>query len=193
MTKIAFIRHGSTSWNKEKRAQGSSDIPLDYDGKEEAVKLADRLKDESWDLLYSSPLGRAKQTAEEISRRTHLKVHFDPRLREAGGGQIEGTTEQERVARWGEGWRSLDLGWEPRGSVIKRGVEFIEAMLDKHKGSNILVVSHGALIGHLLRELDKKEDLLHDDHMKNTSVSVVMHEGGSWTFNEYNCTKHLEG
>ena len=101
--RVGFIRHGSTSWNKEKRAQGSSDIHLDDDGRSDAAKLARHLKKGEWDIIFSSHLTSAKQTANIIGKKLGIEVIVDPRLREAGGGKIEGTTEQERIVKWGDG------------------------------------------------------------------------------------------
>lgn len=190
MTKIALIRHGSTAWNKEKRAQGSSDIPLDEEGKTDARKLAARLHKETWDVLYSSPLERAKQTAEYISDKVGLAIQFDSRIVEASGGQIEGTTEPERIEKWGEDWRSLDLGIETPGSVVSRGMSFIDDVLEKHKGKKVIVVSHGALISHLLRELDSGN--VKDEHMKNTSLSEIHLRDDQWFCDRFNCTIHLD-
>ena len=67
MTTIGFVRHGVTAWNKEGRAQGSSDIPLDDEGIEMAEHVAKRLAEEQWDVIYTSPLIRAKKTAEIIA------------------------------------------------------------------------------------------------------------------------------
>ncbi|MGI8315617.1 histidine phosphatase family protein [Halobacillus mangrovi] len=189
--KLTFIRHGSTQWNKEKRAQGSSDIPLDIEGRKDAEKLAERLEAEKWDALYSSPLQRAKQTAGIISRKVGLHVKFDPRLREAGGGQIEGTTEEERVKKWGENWRSLELGMEKPESVVKRSLSFMEDLAEENApGTNIIVVSHGGVISYLLRELDP--DNIKEEHMKNTSVTEVVLREGHWVCDRFNCTLHLE-
>ena len=69
MTTIGFVRHGVTAWNKEGRAQGSSDIPLDEEGIEMAEHVANRLATESWDVIYTSHLLRAKKTAEIIAEK----------------------------------------------------------------------------------------------------------------------------
>ncbi|MYL70107.1 histidine phosphatase family protein [Halobacillus litoralis] len=190
MTKVALIRHGSTRWNKEKRAQGSSDIPLDEEGKADALKLAERLHKETWDILYSSPLKRAKQTAKIISEKVGLAIQFDTRIEEASGGQIEGTTEPERIEKWGEDWRSLDLGIETPHSVVSRGKAFMDDVLKKHAGKKVIVVSHGALISHLLRELDSQN--VRDEHMKNTSLSEVHLREEQWFCDRFNCTIHLD-
>ncbi|MGD6993701.1 histidine phosphatase family protein [Sutcliffiella horikoshii] len=190
MTKLGFIRHGSTAWNKERRAQGSSNIPLDQDGIRDAESLADRIKNEEWDIIYSSDLVRAMQTAEIVARNLQVgEVFLDSRLQEVNGGQIEGTTEPERIEKWGENWRDLDLGIESREMVIKRALSFIEEVTEKHKDQNVLVVSHGSYIRHVLRELVK--DLKMEDHLENTSVSTVKVREGLWECELYNCTKHL--
>lgn len=67
MTKIALIRHGSTAWNKEKRSQGQTDNPLDQEGREQALLLAVRLSEETWDAIYASDLERASETARIIA------------------------------------------------------------------------------------------------------------------------------
>ncbi|MBX0357436.1 histidine phosphatase family protein [Halobacillus sp. Nhm2S1] len=190
MTKVALIRHGSTPWNKEKRAQGSSDIPLDEEGMADARKLAERLHKETWDVLYSSPLKRAQQTAEFISEKVGLTIQFDSRIEEASGGQIEGTTETERIEKWGKDWRDLDLGMETPESVVSRGMSFMEDVLKKHEGKKVIVVSHGALISHLLRELDRER--VRDEHMKNTSLSEVHLRDEQWYCERFNCTIHLD-
>ncbi|WP_226681437.1 histidine phosphatase family protein [Sutcliffiella horikoshii] len=192
MTKLGFIRHGSTAWNKERRAQGSSNIPLDQDGIRDAESLADRIKNEDWNVIYSSDLVRAMQTAEIVARNLQVdEVFLDSRLQEVNGGQIEGTTEPERIEKWGENWRDLDLGIESREMVIKRALSFIEEVTEKHKDQNVLVVSHGSYIRHVLRELVK--DLKMEDHLENTSVSTVKVREGLWECELYNCTKHLGG
>ncbi|RDU36746.1 histidine phosphatase family protein [Neobacillus piezotolerans] len=190
MTKFGFIRHGSTAWNKERRAQGSSDIPLDQDGINEARMLADRLSGEEWDAIYASPLLRARQTAEIIVGSLGIEeIHFDPRLREIGGGQIEGTIEEERIAKWGSGWRELDLGVEKHEEVLERGLPAIKDITEAHPGKNILIVSHGAFIRKIVSELVPA--MKNEPPLNNTSVTLVGHTGEVWECGLYNCTKHL--
>ncbi|HEU5141141.1 MAG TPA: histidine phosphatase family protein [Bacillales bacterium] len=191
MTRIGIIRHGSTPWNKEGRAQGSSDIPLDETGRAEAGKLADRLSTESWDVIYSSNLLRAKQTAEIVGEKVGRQIQLDPRLREAGGGQIEGTTEEERVLKWGKDWRELDLGLEKAESVITRGLSFVEEIVAQHENKKILIVSHGSFIRHLLLELLPNAST--EWHLKNTSLTTLFKTGNGWGCELYNCTRHLDG
>jgi probable phosphoglycerate mutase len=192
MTTLGFIRHGSTAWNKERRAQGSANTPLDHDGIRDAECLAKRIKNEDWDVIYSSDLLRAKQTAEIVAKDLHVEEFFlDSRLQEVNGGKIEGTTEAERIEKWGEGWRDLDLGIETRDMVLKRALSFIEEVTEKHPNQKVLVISHGSYIRHVLGELVK--DLKMEEHLENTSVSMIKAREGLWECELYNCTKHLGG
>lgn len=190
MTTLGIIRHGSTHWNKEGRAQGNSNIPLDPDGFSDAYKLAERLATENWDIIYSSDLLRAKQTAEAIGKNIdNIEIYLDPRLREAGGGEIEGTTEEERISKWGENWRNLNLGIESADSVLARGLPLIEEITYKHPNKNVLIVSHGAFIKYLLKELVPHLNMT--DSLKNTSITKIRKLENGWDSELYNCTIHL--
>jgi 2,3-bisphosphoglycerate-dependent phosphoglycerate mutase len=189
MTVIGLIRHGSTSWNKEGRAQGSSNIALDEDGVAQAKLLAERLKLENWSVIYSSKQFRARQTAEIIAEGLGLPVLSDDRLKERAGGQIEGTTEQERIRKWGDNWRELELGIETVGEVAHRGIEVINELALKHYGQNVLVVSHGALIQHTFAGLIPDHP---SDHVNNASITTIHKTDDNWVCKLYNCTRHVE-
>lgn len=189
MTRLGIIRHGSTHWNTEGRAQGNSDIALNDEGILDAHKLAERLANEKWDVIYSSNLKRAVQTAEIIAEKASLQTQWDPRLREVAGGLIEGTTEAERVQRWGKKWWELDLGIESNDLVRNRGLSIIEEIKEKHSNKNVLIVSHGAFIKQLLKEIIPFEDM--KEALKNTSITTVVIKEKEWICEQYNCVSHL--
>jgi probable phosphoglycerate mutase len=190
MTRIALIRHGSTAWNKEGRMQGSTDIPLDEEGRLQAQKLGLRLSDEHWDLVYTSQLSRAHQTGQIMAAQLGITdVIQDDRLREVSGGQTEGTSEAERIVKWGAGWRQLELGMETELAVQDRGLSFMDDLLEDHAGKHILIVSHGSFIRYLLRKL--APTLTITEHLKNTSVTRFTITDNLWDCELYNCTKHL--
>jgi probable phosphoglycerate mutase len=191
-TRIAIIRHGTTAWNKAGRLQGHSDIPLDDEGREQARKLGQRLIGGPWDLVYSSQLQRAKETARIVAEAiAHPNALLeDIRLREAGGGLIEGTTEEERIAQWGPEWKQMDLGAETTPEVIARGLEFFNELLATHAGKNILIVSHGGFIRKMISHLVPEAP--HQEMLKNTAVTELLHSGNSWSCQLYNCVTHLE-
>lgn len=191
MTQIAIIRHGTTAWNKAGKLQGHSDIPLDEEGVQQALKLGQRLSGENWDLIYSSHLLRARQTAAIIAQESGIdSVIEDKRLGEAGGGLIEGTTEEERIRKWGESWKLLDLGMESNAAVVARGVAFIQDLLTEHSGKKILLVSHGSFIRQLL---DALLPAMHPTPaMKNTSFTRLQFSNENWHCELFNCVSHLD-
>lgn len=191
LTIIGFIRHGVTAWNKEGRAQGSSDVSLDEEGIKMAELVAERLADERWDAIYTSPQKRAKQTAEIIAgKMISTDLVEDDRLREVGGGQIEGTTEVERIEKWGENWRLLDMGFEPQEAIIERGLASIKEIMEKYPEQNVLVVSHGSFIKRMLNELIA--DTTFEISLDNTSVTIVDIQDNKSICELFNCTKHLQ-
>ncbi|MBO0602985.1 histidine phosphatase family protein [Sporosarcina sp. E16_3] len=191
MTTIGFVRHGVTAWNKEGRAQGSTDIPLDEEGIEMAHRVAQRLSGEQWDVIYTSPLVRAAKTAEIIAdSMPDIRLLSDNRLRESGGGLVEGLTLTERVQKWGHSWRKLDLGFEPKEEIISRGLDFIEEMKELFPDKRILVVSHGGFIGRLIKELVPYKDLTVD--LANTSITIIKLQEDRNLCELFNCTKHLQ-
>ena len=93
-------RHGQTVWNAERRFQGQSDIPLDEVGQAQAGRAARLLAALRPDLIVSSDLSRAAQTAAPLSRLTGLEVTLDKDLRERSGGRWEGLTDTEIRTRY---------------------------------------------------------------------------------------------
>ncbi|MBB4826103.1 putative phosphoglycerate mutase [Sporosarcina luteola] len=191
MLTIGFVRHGVTAWNKEGRAQGSTDIPLDEEGIAMAERVAARLADEQWDVIYTSPLSRARTTADIIGgQMPGVPLVLDDRIRETGGGKIEGTTEAERIDKWGANWRELDMGFEPHDEVISRGLACIDEIQDKYPGKRVLLVSHGTFIKRILNELVPDEDF--DQGVDNTSVTILTMGDEGTRCSLYNCTAHLK-
>lgn len=189
MTLIGFVRHGVTDWNYEYRAQGHTDIPLNDEGRRQAELLAKRMENEEWDYIYSSDLSRALETAQMIGRIKNIEVKTDPRLREMNGGLIEGTTEQERVNKWGYGWSKLDLGIEPNDEIVARGMKCIMDICERHPDRKVLIISHAALIGRTLKKLIPHVDT--EVHLDNTSVTILNKSQVRWDCALYNCTIHL--
>ncbi len=186
---IGFIRHGITKWNKEGRTQGAIDIPLDEEGIQMARKLGERLSFESWGLIYTSPLQRARETAELIaSKQPRLKVRTDYRLREVGEGRKEGTTEMDRVRKWGGLWRNLPLGIERDERVMQRIMSFIDEVKKDGTHKKVLVVSHGSFIKKVIQVLCPT--VRFHGEIKNASLTII-------TLNDQNrcillnCVKHL--
>jgi probable phosphoglycerate mutase len=191
-TTFGFIRHGITAWNAEGRLQGQIDIELSPEGSRQAMALADRLAAEKqkWDLIYSSDLSRAEQTARYIADKIGgTNVITDVRLRERSFGLLEGTTVEERISRWGEQWAELDLGVESDEHLLARGLSFIEEMCEIHPNQNILIVSHGGYLALLYTALFDSDT---DEHISNTSFSIAVREKDKWHKRLFNCTAHIQ-
>ncbi|MGM9985746.1 MAG: histidine phosphatase family protein [Bacillaceae bacterium] len=192
MTTIGLIRHGVTEWNRMNKAQGLADIPLNDLGRKQAIALANRLfLEEKWDVIISSHLLRAVETSQIIVTKLELPIIlYDERIREINCGEIEGSTEEERVKRWGKNWREMNLGMEKFEDVSRRGIEFLEDVRMKYKDKRVLVVSHGALIGLTLQRLLPEK--FSKTNIENTSLTILEHAGNKWTCRLYNCIKHMD-
>lgn len=190
MTTIGLIRHGITEWNCLGKAQGISDIPLNELGREQALSVGERLlQGEKWDLIVSSDLIRAAETASIIGSLLNIPLTHDKRIREIDCGQIEGTTEEERIIKWGSNWRKLNLGMEKFEDVSNRGVAFVEELTSIYYGKHVLIISHGALIGLTLQKL--LPQVFQKTYIDNTSVTILNNCKGEWNCSLYNCTKHI--
>lgn len=150
MTRVFLLRHGETEWNATGRLQGSTDVPLSARGVAQAqaaaVALAARLPEGA--RIISSPLERARVTAEACSAATGAPITFDDRMRERSYGVWEGMTAAEReahdpveVSRWHAGLEPRIEGYEDHVSVTSRAVACIEAHADD--GPAVVFVGHG--------------------------------------------------
>jgi probable phosphoglycerate mutase len=153
MTRITLVRHGETEWNATKRVQGSSDIPLNDTGREQAQEAALALAGESWDAVLASPLSRARETAEIIAAGLGLgEITPIPQIAERSYGAAEGMRDVDIRANFPAGLESVpDL--ESRQAVVARALPALLALAESHPDQSLIVVSHGAVIGSIVREL----------------------------------------
>lgn len=152
--RIVLIRHGQTDWNLEERLQGATDVPLNDAGREEARVVGRHLAAEAagWDVLVSSPLGRAVETARIIGGVLGLEpaATYDG-LVERSFGPHEGS----RLAGLEVDARERVLaGGEPADAVARRGLAALRRIRDDHPGRAVLVVAHGSLIRLTVSELN---------------------------------------
>jgi uncharacterized phosphatase len=151
--RIVLIRHGQTDWNREERLQGATDVPLNDVGRQEARAVAAHLRDGAtpWDVLVSSPLDRAVETARIIGAVLGLELAGTcAELVERGFGIHEGSTLAGLEAQARE--RILAEG-EPADAVARRGLSALRRIRAEHPGRNVLVVAHGSLIRLTVSEL----------------------------------------
>ena len=160
MTDLILLRHGETEWNRERRIQGLSDIPLNETGRRQAREAAARLKTELADaapvVVVSSDLSRAVETATIISDALGVDPPREyPGLRERGYGEAEGALVAEVPAIFGSADRDRIPGAESAADLRRRAVQVldqIERDAAVHSpGAVIVAVAHGALIAEVVR------------------------------------------
>ena len=144
---IYIVRHGQTDWNIEKRMQGMNDIPLNENGIKDARLLAEKLANVSFDLCLTSPLQRAKQTA-EILTKGKAEIIVDNRLVERGFGSFEGqTADFELIKLMWNLQADTDIGGiEKLSDCLSRANVVLEDIKEKYNSKKVLIVSHGSFI-----------------------------------------------
>jgi broad specificity phosphatase PhoE len=196
---LGLVRHGRTAANASGHWQGQTDDGLSELGRRQAADLA------AWygefAVVYSSPLGRAWQTAESLANGSGPVTH--PGLVELGMGAWEGHTRQEIMTGWPELWARIYEGDEdlPRGDsgetwagMAQRVTDAISDVTAGHQKGNIGIVSHGAAIRCYVSGI---LGLDHSTRLRlgvpaNTSVSHVVIEDGRRVLADYNVAPHLE-
>jgi probable phosphoglycerate mutase len=152
VTVLLLARHGETDWNSERRWQGHADRPLNEVGREQARELAETLADRAVDVVYSSDLARAHETALIVADRLGLPVEVDPGLREVDVGDWSGRllTEIEEVDPAGfQRWRQGHKAWRGGESYEEMGERVVAAVLRlaaRHPRQTVLIVTHGGSI-----------------------------------------------
>jgi 2,3-bisphosphoglycerate-dependent phosphoglycerate mutase len=200
-TRIVAIRHGQTAWNVDARIQGQLDIGLDDTGRWQAARLAEALADERLDAVYSSDLGRARETALALAAATGLALCSDARLRERGFGVFEGLTFPEielRFAPLARRWRARDIDFGPEGgetlaAFVARAVEAVAAIAARHRGQHIAVVTHGGVLDALYRAAARIPiDAPRTWKIGNARINRLLHGEQGFMLVGWNDHRHLE-
>ena len=158
-TRIIAIRHGETAWNVDTRIQGHLDIPLSANGRWQAERLAEALRDETITTIYASDLTRAWETAQYVGQVHGLQLTKELGLRERGFGDFEGKTFAEIEVLLPEQsmrWRKRDPEFYPAGgesltTMRTRVLEAAERLAAQHPGEQIALVGHGSVMDVLYR------------------------------------------
>ncbi|MFA4891001.1 MAG: histidine phosphatase family protein [Candidatus Gracilibacteria bacterium] len=173
--KLFLTRHGETFWNTKHLMQGTTDTKLNEKGIKEGEKLAKRLRRQHFDYIYSSPLSRAKETAEAV-RKYHSDTPFEvtDALIERNFGEFEGHTKKE--IGWNTSPHPEPRNGESSFDTVGRMSKFVTKLLKKHgKNATILVVAHKhintAIIGAVLNaDWNSVYDM---SKWGNTSVTIL--------------------
>ena len=141
-TPFWFLRHGETDWNARGISQGNVDIPLNPTGLAQARSAANMLRNRGIATIVSSPLSRAKVTADIVSETLGIPVQIDPDLREVAFGVQEGQAMSDWFASWLQGSFTPE-GAESFATLRHRAVSGLNRALALPPA--VLVVGHGAL------------------------------------------------
>ena len=170
---LGLLRHGQTDWNIDLRLQGTTDIAMNEVGINQIQTAALHL-DQGWDVVLSSPLGRARQSAEIVANQLGIEaVEIEPLLLERAFGIGEGLT----YAEWGEKFARLDdiPGAETKASVEQRARELLDLVSQRYAGVRVLAVSHGALIRFVLGAVTDGTIPPAGERLQNASLHILHH------------------
>ena len=170
----AFIRHGQTDWNREGLLQGSTDIPLNDTGRQQAHEAAQILAGTAWTAIVSSPLQRARETAQIIADELGIELGpAYPELIERGYGPLEGTPSADAIEKWPA--REYP-GAESLPEVVERGRAGLARIAQDYPDQDVVIVCHGTIIRYTLAALAEREV----DGIVNGSISTFRLDGDRW-------------
>jgi uncharacterized phosphatase len=184
-TTICLIRHGETDWNVSGRLQGREDIELNNLGREQAIQAIRYFQTEPWEVMVSSPLKRAFETAQIIASGLSIpSVHVVEEITERCYGSASGLLPEERRNRFPEGIPDQE-GFE---YLCQRAMTGLSKIAKDFAGKKIIVVSHGGLINSILYSLSGGEFGSFKTRLKNGSINKLILQNDIWTVEFYNKT-----
>ena len=202
MGQIYLVRHGQTAWNKAKIFRGRRDIPLDEQGRLEAACAARALRDVPFGRIYSSPLSRARETAETIADARGLAVIADEAFTDIDYGEWTEYWDIEARQKFGDQYRlwkeSPHLvkfpGGESLDDVRRRAAPRLMELARQNPEGAIALVSHRVVLKLLLCEA-KGLDNSHfwEVRLDTGAISVLEYGDGTLRVAVENDTRHLQG
>lgn len=180
--RLLLVRHGQTAANVEQVWHGHTDTPLTPLGHEQAEKLGAFFHNYLPDIhaVYSSPLQRARHTAQRIAEAGEHPIYTDHRLMEFGAGEFEGKSfdelrnDHDFIDRVVKDEHHRAPGGESRAEVTDRFVEAVDEIRGRHLGENIVVVAHGLAIAFALSHwIDRDRSKWLNYRLSNTSVTEI--------------------
>lgn len=179
MTEFSLVRHGETDWNRAKRIQGTTDIPLNDEGRAQARVTGVLVARRQWDAVYTSPLSRARETAEIIAAEAGLPEPIViPDLAERDYGDAEGMDWREIESRFPDG--VAVPGQETREQVAVRVRGALAQIAEAHPDGRFLAVTHGGVIRGVLQAAEPESRYgmiangsVHSFRWSNGALSLV--------------------
>jgi len=201
-TRLCVVRHGETAWNAEHRVQGQLDVPLNAIGQAQALAASKVLSREKFDVIYSSDLSRARQTARPTANLLSLEILPDKDLRERHYGIFERLTYAEVKARYPEDYarfeaREPDYAFQTGESLrdfSARSIAVISKIADAHEGKSILVFTHGGVLDKLYRFITGLPlSAQREFGIPNAGLNRIERTASGWRILSWADVAHLEG
>ncbi len=202
VTRLCVVRHGETAWNAEHRVQGQLDVPLNAVGLAQARAASKVLGREKFDVIYSSDLSRARQTAQPVLDFLSMKIILEKELRERHYGIFESLTYAEVKEKFPEDYARFEArepGYAFRtGESLKdfsaRSISVIEKIAEDHKGQSILVFTHGGVLDHLHRFITGQPlSTERGFGIPNAGLNRIEITSAGWQIRSWGEVAHLKG
>lgn len=201
MTRIYLIRHCQSMGNIQHRFQGRYDADISPEGAKQLELLGLRFRNEPIDVIYTSPLKRARATAEAIGKYHDVDVIEEPGFIEMDVGRMENRSLEELAAKFpetAEDWaRAPDRCRFPGGETMLEVYERVNRALDKviadNPGRTVVVTTHGGVLRNLYARITYGEPvgIRKSEVFGNTGVSTVIADGGALRWESVNSLDHL--
>lgn len=189
--KLILTRHGQTEENKAGIMQGHLPGTLSELGREQARRVAERLKDVHIDKIYSSDLRRAAETAKEIAKHHDCAIEFTEELRERDIGEYSGKKKTEVGLDLSKSISELNAkDSEAIDRLVKRAKRFLQKIMEAHKDETILVVGHNVINRGLIGNITNKT-IDEAGRMGNTAITIFEIEEKNHKIIIDNCSAHL--
>ncbi|MFB6468089.1 histidine phosphatase family protein [Cytobacillus sp. Hz8] len=188
MTNVCIVRHGETDWNVLGKIQGKTDIALNQNGIRQSEECREFLKLSQWDLMITSPLKRAKQTAMIINEELNLPLFEMEEFMERSFGDAEGKTLAERQALYPDGEYPNQ---EERNKFHHRVMTGLTKIHQRFQDSQVLLIAHGAVINAILANLSNEEIGFEETRLVNACINNIFYHEEQWMINNFNQTSHL--
>jgi broad specificity phosphatase PhoE len=203
MITLYLVRHGETLWNVEGKMQGWNDSPLTEKGIRQAQKLGERLKNINFDVIYSSPIGRALKTAELVKGFKNTPLVLDDGLKEIKLGPWEGKSiqelKEEEPEQFNNFWHEPHLyyfqGAETFKDVRERTHKAIDSILSRNKDKKVLIVTHTIALKSIMSKFEHRpiKNLWAPPRIHQTSLTVVkVDDDNNCEIIKYADTSHLD-
>lgn len=196
------MRHGATDWSQTRRFAGSRDVPLTAQGRLQVEAVAQALAGTAAAAVYTSPLERARTSAEVIAKPHRLEPVIEPAFREMAFGAWEGLSRDELTTRFpteAAAWaRTPHLVTAPEGEALTavdaRVRAALAAILDQHGGETVILVSH-AIVTRLivLAALGLGPDRLWSVDASPAGITEIEYQDAWATVHRMNTLAHLDG